>query len=266
MNMLARAGLVALGCFVSGLIGFALQAWAPAQMLADAKGMIGSIAGLVSLLLALVLGLVIWTSHGVYTTQIAEALSLGPIVMQLDHAFEQLGPRGLKGRALLKSQVLSHRHRFWGDGRVSRASSSYAVSRSDSQDMTDYFASLDPANDHERQLIATARQLSSSMIQTQLLMARQLASPLSPILIIIVVGWALLLFFAYGLSSAPNVISIVMAALGSVAVASAFLLILELSQPYEGLFRISPTGVDQVIAAIGAEKSAPNGVRPTTSH
>jgi|SRR5271166_1022706 len=252
MNMLRQAGFVALGCFICGLTGFALQAAAPAQMLTDAKGMIGSIAGLVSLLLALVLGLVIWTSHGVYTTQIAEALSLGPIVLQLDHAFEQLGPRGMKGRVLLKAQVMSHRHRFWGDGRLSRASSSYAISRSDSQDMADYFASLDPANDHERQLIATARQLSSSMIQTQLLMARQLATPLSPMLIIIVVGWALLLFFAYGLSSAPNPISVVMAALGSIAVASAFLLILELSQPYEGLFRISPAGIDQVLAAIGA--------------
>ncbi|HTR14053.1 MAG TPA: hypothetical protein VMI72_12575 [Roseiarcus sp.] len=254
MSMLARAGLVALGCFVCGLIGFAMQGAAPAQMLTDAKSMIGSIAGLVSLLLALVLGLVIWTSHSVYTTQIAEALSLGPVVLQLDHVFEQLGPRGLKGRALLKSQVLSHRHRFWGDGRQSRASSSYAISRSDSQDMADYFASLDPANDHERQLVATARQLSSSMIQTQLLMARQLATPLSPILIIIVVGWALLLFFAYGLSSAPNLISVVMEALGSTAVASAFLLILQLSQPYDGLFRISPAGIDQVIAAIGGRE------------
>jgi hypothetical protein len=70
-------------------------------------------------------------------------------------------------------------------------------------------------------------------------------------LMIVVVGWALLLFLAYGLSSTPNVVSGVMAALGSVAVASAFLLILELSQPYDGLFRISPAGIDQVLSTIG---------------
>ena len=236
-------------------VGFALQAAAPAPMIADAKGMIGSVAGLVSLLLALVLGLVIWTSHGVYTTQVAESISLGPIVFQLDHTFEQLGPRGVKGRALLKAQVQSHRDRFWGDARQTRAQSSYAVSRSDTQAMTDFLASVDPKDEREKQLIATARQLSSSMIQTQLLMARQLATPLPTILTIVVVGWALLIFFAYGLSSTPNAITIAMAALGAVAVASAFLLILELNQPYDGAFRIPPAGIDQVLASIGPKES-----------
>ena len=253
--MMKQAAWIALAAFACALIGFALQAAAPASMIADAKGMIGSVAGLVSLLLALVLGLVIWTSHGVYTTQVAESISLGPIVFQLDHTFEQLGPRGVKGRALLKAQVQSHRDRFWGDARQTRAQSSYAVSRSDTQAMTDFLASIESKDDHERQLITTARQLSSSMIQTQLLMARQLATPLPTILTIVVVGWALLIFFAYGLSSTPNAITIAMAALGAVAVASAFLLILELNQPYDGSFRIPPAGIDQVLASIGPKES-----------
>ena len=39
----------------------------------------GSIIGLVTLLLALVLGLLVWTSYGVYTNQNAELQSLGPL-------------------------------------------------------------------------------------------------------------------------------------------------------------------------------------------
>jgi hypothetical protein len=35
------------------------------------------------------------------------------------------------------------------------------------------------------------------------------------------------------------------------AVASAVFMILEFSQPYSGLFRISPVGVDNLIAVIG---------------
>ena len=56
----------------AGSSGFLLQWLLPVQVVADAKGMVGSIIGLVTLLLALVLGLLVWTSYGVYTDQNAE--------------------------------------------------------------------------------------------------------------------------------------------------------------------------------------------------
>ncbi len=252
MSALTKAALVAAASFVCALVGFALEAALPTQTMTDAHGMIGSIAGLVSLLLALVLGLVIWTSHGVYTSQVSQALSLAPIVLQLDHAFERLGPKGLAGRELLRAQVLSHRERFWGEGRFTRGASSHAVARDESRAMADALARIAPADDRERASMATAQQLYGSMNQTQLLMARQLATPLSPILLVIVVGWSMLLFLTYGLSSPANVVTVAMTALGSVAVASAFLLILELTDPYDGLFRMSPDGINRVLAAIGA--------------
>ncbi|RBP06451.1 uncharacterized protein DUF4239 [Roseiarcus fermentans] len=256
MRALTRAAAIAAASFLFGVLGFGLHMAAPTAMLADAHGMIGSIAGLIGLLLALVLGLVIWTSHGVYTTQVTESLSLGPIVMQLDHAFEQLGPKGLEGRKLLQGQVRSHRERFWGEDRRRRGAISYAVSRADTRDMAECLARIAPADDGERRLVATTQSLSASMIQTQLLMARQLATPLPPILLAVVVGWSFLLFFAYGLSSAANPISLVMAALGAVAVASALLLIFELMDPYDGLFHIPPAGIDHVLAAIGVRSDA----------
>ena len=255
MSALTKAASIAAASFLFGLIGFSLRMAAPPAMLADAHGMIGSIAGLIALLLALVLGLVIWTSHGVYTTQVSESLSLGPIVMQLAYAFEQLGPKGVEGRKLLQGQVLSHRERFWGEDRHRRGSMSYAVSRADTRDMAEFLARVSPANDEERRLVATAQQLSTSMIQTQLLMARQLATPLPPILLAVVVGWSLVLFFAYGLSSAPNAISVAMTALGAISVASALLLIFELMDPYDGMFRIPPDGINHLLAAIGARKN-----------
>jgi hypothetical protein len=48
-----------------------------------------------------------------------------------------------------------------------------------------------------------------------------------------------------------NALSVAIEALGSIAVASAVYVILEFSQPYSGLFRISPVGVDNLIAVLG---------------
>src|SRR5271168_3108148 len=84
VNPLARTLIVALLTFASGLLGFLLQWLLPVQDVAGAKGIICSIIGFVTLLLALVLGLLIWTTYGAFIAQNAESQSLGPLILKLD--------------------------------------------------------------------------------------------------------------------------------------------------------------------------------------
>jgi hypothetical protein len=67
----------------------------------------------------------------------------------------------------------------------------------------------------------------------------------------VVVGWSALMFMSYGLLGTFNALSVAVEALGSIMIASAVFMILEFSQPYSGLFRISPVGVDNLIAVLG---------------
>lgn len=71
-------------------------------------------------------------------------------------------------------------------------------------------------------------------------------------MVAIVVCWSLLLFCGYGLVSPVNGTVIVTLAFGAIAVASAIFLIMELSQPYSGMFRIPPAGLIQTIQALGS--------------
>jgi hypothetical protein len=114
-----------------------------------------------------------------------------------------------------------------------------------------FFASLEPVTEHQKQLIMTAMPNFMQVVETTLLMTRQLANPVPRLLLYVVIGWSALLFMSYGLLGAFNALSVVIAALGSIAVASAVFMILEFSQPYSGLFRISPVGVDSLISALG---------------
>ena len=84
-------------------------------------------------------------------------------------------------------------------------------------------------------------------------MSFAVANPISIPLVVIVVAWTTLLFFGFGLLSGGNVASFLALVVGALAVASAAYLILDLSGPYAGLFRVSSAPLDQVLAVIGKE-------------
>jgi hypothetical protein len=256
MSITVRAIVIACVIFSGALIGSALQLLLPSQHLADAKGAIGMIQGLVTLLLALVLGLLVWTSYGVYAQQVSEAHTLGSQILQLVLALDRYGPGAAGGRELVRKELEDTRERFWGGGEGGAATISYGWSRAELKSLDSFFAVLKPATDDQRAALDTARSLSASMVETHYLMSRQLRNPLPPALIDCVVLWAAFLFCCVGMAATFNALALIVELLGAVAVASALFLILEFSQPYSGVFRISCKGIDQVIEALTAESGA----------
>ncbi len=254
MSFVWRAVLVMCVIFAGCLLGVLLQHSLPTQHVADAKSAITTIQGLVGLLLALVLGLLVGTSYGVYSQQQSEVHTLGSQILQLDLALERYGPAADRGRELLKQELVASRERFWRQGGAEPVRLAYGESRAELRDFDGFFAVLKPADDEQRHQLETARQLSSSIVQTHYLMSRQLRSRIPKALLVSVVSWATLLFTCIGASTTVNALAITYEALGAAAVASAIYLILEFSQPYLGLFSISPEGIDQVIAELSVNK------------
>jgi hypothetical protein len=247
-----RALLVACVLFAGCMVGVLLQSVLPTQHMADAKGAITTIQGVISLLLALVLGFLIWTSYGVYSLQQSEAQTLGSQILQLDLALERYGSEADRGRELLKQELIATRERFWGGDGLARLT--YGESRAELRDFDGFFATLKPTTDEQRRQLDVARQLSASIVQTHYLMSRQLRNPFPRVLLICVVCWATLVFTCVGALSTANALSVVYEALGAASVASAVYLILEFSQPYSGLFRIPSESVDQVIAFLSSNQ------------
>ncbi len=99
----------------------------------------------------------------------------------------------------------------------------------------------------QRQLLGAAGAHYASIGETRLLMSLQLTNPISWPLLITVTTWSCLLFLGFGMLSRINAATLTALALGTISVASAIFMILELSQPYTSLIRISPAGLEQVI-------------------
>ena len=83
MNPEKFAFAVGVAVLAGGLLGLMLHRLLPEKHVTGGKDMIGAVVGLLTLLSALVLGLLIWTAYGVYAGQNIAIQTLAAKVLQL---------------------------------------------------------------------------------------------------------------------------------------------------------------------------------------
>ena len=84
----------------------------------ESKGVVGQVSGLVSLLLALVLGTLIGVSFAYYSTQKSNLETFSAQILRLDQALKQYGPETQPLRDKLKAGIVKGYETFWGGGDV----------------------------------------------------------------------------------------------------------------------------------------------------
>ena len=131
------------------------------------------------------------------------------------------------------------------------AAKSFAAAIEVMRDHEKALSELHPSTDDQKQALALAKKDIEAIGQSRLQMSFALTAPVSYPLLMTVVGWVFFLFCGFDLMSRVSVMSIGALTIGAVAVASAVLLILDLSNPYSGLFRASPAPLEQVLAVMG---------------
>ena len=195
--------ILILGSGYAGLI--AQKRLAEDHKTPDSRGVIGQVAGLVSLLLALVLGTLIGVSFSFFSSQKTQLETFSAQVLRLDQALKQYGPETKPARDKLKEAIVIGYETFWGGGKPDRNALTVQWPLEDSQRMADYLATLQPKTDAQKQALATANQYASMVEQTRLLTSLQVAShPVSAVLVVILVFWTVAAFFAIGLYATPN--------------------------------------------------------------
>ena len=119
------ASAVGIAVFVGGSLGLVLHRIAPKKHLTGgSKDMIGAVVGLLTLLSALVLSLLIWTSYGVYAGQNIAIQTLAARVLQFDLALQDYGPEASDARAHLRQGLAKSINQVWG---VSESDRSFAA-------------------------------------------------------------------------------------------------------------------------------------------
>ena len=117
--MLTITVSVAIGVatFGAGVGGLLLQKFLPEQHTTDrSRDMLAAVVGLISLLLALVLGTLVGSAYSFYATQKSEMETLAARSLQLDLSLGQYGPEAMPLRSALRSTLAGIDTVIWGDG------------------------------------------------------------------------------------------------------------------------------------------------------
>src|SRR3974390_3114693 len=115
MNAEKFALAVGFAVFAGGALGLLLRRFVPERFVTGgAKDMIGAVVGLLTLLSALVLGLLIWTAYGVYSGQNLAVQTLAAKVLQLDLALADYGPDAAPMRAQVRQNLAKTIDQIWG--------------------------------------------------------------------------------------------------------------------------------------------------------
>jgi hypothetical protein len=247
------AFVVAAVVFACGMLGLAFHAWHPRneEQVGETRDLINRLTGLVATLSALVLGLLVASASNFYNSQKASLETVSAKVLELDGVLRRYGPDTQPARDLLKDLVTSSYDNVWkgNNANLTMPTVQQAATRMDRLFLV-LNALREAAPEARKYLMAKAGDLATSINDQRLQMSLQLNNSISWPFMIILISWASLLFFGFGMLARVNRASVVGLAVGAVSVASAIFLIVELSTPYSGLLRLSPAPVRQAIEAL----------------
>ena len=160
MNPEKFALAVGAAVFVGGSAGLILHRVLPEKHLTGGgKDMIGAVVGLLTLLSALVLGLLIWTAYGVYGGQNVAIQTLAAKVLQLDDALSDYGPEANGARAQLRQSLAKTIDEIWGShqGNVDFVANNFAAAIQNMRNRETSLAALHPSTDAQIQALAAAK-------------------------------------------------------------------------------------------------------------
>jgi hypothetical protein len=234
---------------ISALAAIFIRERLPAHHLkGESQEFLKLVLGLIATIAALVLGLLISSAHSNFDAQQAEVQHLSVDYYQIHRILDRFGADAAADRSLLRSIVASDIERIWAKERG--AASQYAplsVEREGGR-LFDGIAVLPTKTDLARFGQSRALELLASVAETRRLLSEQSRGSLSRPFLVVLIAWLAVLFFGFGLFTRINATVVAALIVGSLSVAGAIFLILEMNQPYGGWMQVSSAPLRDALA------------------
>jgi hypothetical protein len=245
--------LLAFVCtFGAALLGIFIRDRLPAHHVeGDSKDVVKLVLGLMATLTALVLGLLISSAHSAFNAQDAELQLLSIRLYQLDRVLVHFGPDATEQREELRRILASDIERIWPTQGVVNVPNGAMRDQEEFEGLVEGIAKLTPKTDLQRLGQNRALELLGSIGDTRHLLIEQSRGSLSWPFLVVLISWGSVLFFGFGLFARYNATVVAALCVGSLSVAGAIALILEMNQPYGGWIQVSSAPLRAALAQMG---------------
>ena len=249
---IALYGLIAfMIIFSGGMVGFLLGRLMPEHYRQDAtRRIVQTSMGMVSLLSALVLGLLVATAKNKFDTTNKQIEEFAANLMWLDRELINYGEDGKAITPLLKQFALSKLAASWPQNAEPRPGADALPSWRLLENVQQKVRALAPQTDAQRSALTNALEITNELNKTSWLQRAQESGHVPHPFIFILVGWLCLLFVSFGLFAPYNMLAVVALLICAASLAGALTLVADMDRPFEGFITISSQPLQDGLAVI----------------
>ena len=232
-------------------IGVLLRKTLPEHHLADeAKDVVRLGTALVSTIAALVLSLLIASANSSYETQSGAVKRLTADIILLDNILAEFGPEAQAVRGHMRPAANLLLERVWRERRSESAKQGPFEATAAGEAVFKEILALPAQSEAQRTLKARTVDVSADVARTRLLLFEQAGSALPLPFLAVLVFWLAMIFASFSLFSRLNATLIAALAIFALSASGAIFLIIELSQPFDGLMQISSEPLRHALAPL----------------
>lgn len=208
--------------------------------------------GMIAAMASLILGLMTASVKGGFDATDKDVHSYALNTLSLDTYMRHYGPDACPARGLLRDYAAAVIGETWGKG------AGVAPSQP-GRDSEEILLALDgmvrhwtPANDDQRMIRASAIERLQTLVASRWTVNEEAVTNIPMVFVVVLVVWLTLIFVSFGLFAQPNLVTIGALVLCALSIAGALFIIIEMSGPFDGLVRVSPKPLVQVMRMLDA--------------
>jgi hypothetical protein len=249
MSSLTIAAIVLVCVFSGSLFGMWLSYRLPEHhRTAESRDAVKLATGMLSVLAALVLGLLIASVKNSFDSTDSEIRHFAATLLLLNDTLSDYGPETVPARQMLRGYTV----RALEDNWPAKSSTPVQMEDVEAGMLLDGVRSAVlglPGGDARRAALrAEAAFLVEDALKTRWLLIERAGSSIQPLFMDILVVWITLIFLSFGYNAPRNATVLTTFVLSAAALAGCIFLIVEMDTPFEGLITVSSTSMRNALA------------------
>src|SRR5919199_2190085 len=235
------ASLVSACAFAGGVAGLLLRRVLPEHHLSkETADVVRLGAGMLSVLAALVLGLMIATARDALDGADRLVRGFSAELVQTDQALAAYGAEVAPTRELLRRYAGAMLERGWGWERSDQSLLDPALPAGATLERARAAVlALDPADPARRWLREQALAGSGAMLRARWELLERREPAIHPVFLAVLTAWIALIFASFGLDAPRNATVACTLAVCALAIGGAVFLVLEMEGPFDGVIRVA---------------------------